>query len=84
MTTSAAATFGTLLAVTAGIMNGVSMLPMRYLGKWEWENVWLAFILIGCVFLPFTIVCFTVSAPVALLILAPATATAAAVICGAL
>jgi len=35
---------GSLLAILSGLMNGSFTLPMRFLGRWEWENVWSLFI----------------------------------------
>jgi L-rhamnose-H+ transport protein len=55
---------------------------MRYLGKWEWENVWLLFILVCCLIVPITVVSLTVSAPLAIISLAPSSAVMAAVVCG--
>jgi L-rhamnose-H+ transport protein len=43
---------GGLLAILSGAMNGSFTLPMRFLGKWEWENVWSLFILFSCLVLP--------------------------------
>jgi L-rhamnose-H+ transport protein len=34
---------GILFGVTAGLVNGVFLLPMRYTRKWAWENTWLIF-----------------------------------------
>jgi len=33
-------------------MNGSFTLPMRFLGRWEWENVWSLFIAGACLLLP--------------------------------
>lgn len=38
--------------IAAGVMCGVFALPMKYLGKWAWENVWAVFILVSCVLMP--------------------------------
>jgi L-rhamnose-H+ transport protein len=83
MTTSIA-TLGAILAVISGIMNGVFALPMRFLGRWDWENVWLPYILVACLIMPATVVCFTVSAPLALLAASPLSAVVAALVCGSL
>jgi L-rhamnose-H+ transport protein len=83
MNTSTAA-LGALLALLSGVLNGVSMLPMRYLGKWEWENVWLLYILFACVLMPVTMVVFTVHDPIQLLALAPLGAMLGAVVGGGL
>ncbi len=47
---------GVLLAVVSGIMNGSFTLPMRFLGRWEWENVWSLFIAISCLVMPTAII----------------------------
>lgn len=43
---------GSSLAILSGLMNGSFTLPMRFLGRWEWENVWSLFILSSCLLLP--------------------------------
>lgn len=43
---------GSLLAILSGLMNGSFTLPMRFLGRWEWENVWILFILGSCLIMP--------------------------------
>jgi L-rhamnose-H+ transport protein len=40
-------------------MNGSFTLPMRYLGRWSWENVWALFILVSCVIMPIAIAWIT-------------------------
>jgi L-rhamnose-H+ transport protein len=46
---------GITFAIIAGIMNGIFTLPMRYMGRWSWENVWGLFILVSCVLMPIVI-----------------------------
>ena len=48
--------FGALLALLSGAMNGLFTLPMRFLGRWSWENVWSVFIAGACVLMPVGIV----------------------------
>jgi L-rhamnose-H+ transport protein len=43
---------GSMLAIMSGMMNGSFTLPMRFLGRWEWENVWSLFIAGSCLLLP--------------------------------
>lgn len=50
---------GALLAILSGVMNGSFTLPMRFLGRWEWENVWSIFIVSSCLVLPVVIVSST-------------------------
>src|ERR1035437_6951497 len=47
---------GALLAILSGMMNGSFTLPMRFLGRWEWENVWSLFIVVSCLLMPAAIV----------------------------
>jgi len=47
---------GSLLAILSGIMNGSFTLPMRFLGRWEWENVWSLFIAVSCLLMPTAII----------------------------
>ncbi|HKS74146.1 MAG TPA: L-rhamnose/proton symporter RhaT [Terriglobales bacterium] len=80
--TSSALGLGLALAVISGLMNGTFTLPMRYLGRWSWENVWALFILIACVLMPVVIATATVSRLGEVLRQAPVHAIAMAVICG--
>jgi L-rhamnose-H+ transport protein len=50
---------GALLALLSGVMNGLFTMPMRFLGRWSWENVWSVFIIGACLLLPAGIVAFT-------------------------
>ena len=43
---------GVLLGLLAGLVNGIFLLPMRYLRKWEWENTWLIFTILSTGVLP--------------------------------
>jgi len=65
---------GALLAILSGMMNGSFTLPMRFLGKWDWENVWTLFIVVSCLLLPAAIV--TVIAPRSWTIIGQAPASA--------
>jgi len=65
---------GALLAILSGLMNGSFTLPMRFLGRWEWENVWGLFIVVSCLLLPAAIV--SVIAPQSWIIIAHAPAHA--------
>lgn len=51
-----AVAFGALLALLSGAMNGLFTLPMRFLGRWSWENVWIVFIAGACLLLPVVLV----------------------------
>jgi len=74
--------WGILLAIISGMMNGTFTLPMRFLGRWSWENVWAVFILISCIAMPIAIAAATVSHLRETLSIAPAPAVAAAVLTG--
>jgi len=43
MINSSVVGLGILLAAVSGLMNGTFTLPMRYLGRWSWENEWSDF-----------------------------------------
>lgn len=62
---------GALLAILSGVMNGSFTLPMRFLGRWEWENVWSLFIVSSCLLLPVAIVSATAPGSWAILVGAP-------------
>ncbi len=47
---------GVLFAVLSGIANGLFSAPMKIIRRWKWENIWLVFILVACVAMPFAIV----------------------------
>jgi L-rhamnose-H+ transport protein len=49
-----------LLIVSAGLMQGTFVLPMKYTRKWAWENTWLAFCVFGFVVLPLILAMATV------------------------
>ena len=65
---------GALLAILSGLMNGSFTLPMRFLGRWEWENVWSVFIVVSCLLMPAAIV--TLMAPLSWGVIAAAPAHA--------
>jgi len=64
--------WGSFLAILSGLMNGSFTLPMRFLGRWEWENVWSLFILVSCLLLPTTLI--TIIAPQSWFVIAHAPA----------
>jgi L-rhamnose-H+ transport protein len=63
---------GALLAILSGLMNGSFTLPMRFLGRWEWENVWSVFIAVSCLVMPAVIVTLMAPASWGVLAAAPA------------
>jgi L-rhamnose-H+ transport protein len=62
---------GALLALLSGTMNGLFTLPMRFLGRWAWENVWSVFIVGACLVLPAVIVTGMAPASWGILVHAP-------------
>ncbi len=72
---------GVLLALLSGLMNGSFTLPMRFLGRWEWENVWGLFIFLACLLMPAVVV--NVTAPQSWEILSRAPAHAVEIAIGA-
>ncbi len=73
---------GALLAVLSGLMNGSFTLPMRFLGRWEWENVWALFIIVSCLLMPAAIVTAMAPRSWGILVHAPAEALWIAVLTG--
>jgi L-rhamnose-H+ transport protein len=73
---------GLLLVLVAGSMCGVFALPMRFMGRWSWENVWAIFILIACVGLPVVVTWSTAGNFVPVLRATPGHAVAAACLTG--
>jgi L-rhamnose-H+ transport protein len=56
----------------SGLMNGTFTLPMRYLGRWSWENVWSIFVVVACLIMPPVMMLLTVAHPWQVLAAAPA------------
>lgn len=61
MGTGSIVVWGIGLAILSGVMNGTFTLPMRFLGRWSWENVWALFIVLSCVAMPAVVAAGTVS-----------------------
>lgn len=51
---------GLALAIFGGIMVGNCMVPLKYLRRWRWENVWIVFSLVALVLVPWTFALFRV------------------------
>lgn len=73
---------GVVLAIVSGVMNGSFTLPMRFLGQWEWENVWSLFIVSSCLVLPVAIISLTAPHSWTLLAGAPTHAVWMAIVTG--
>ncbi len=55
-TTGSMLAMGIGCTLVAGITCGLYMLPMRYLGRWSWENLWVIFMPVSCVLMPIVLV----------------------------
>jgi L-rhamnose-H+ transport protein len=73
---------GALLAMISGLMNGSFTLPMRFLGRWDWEHVWSLFIVFSCLMMPTAIISLIAPQSWFLIAHAPATALLIAVAAG--
>ncbi len=73
---------GILLAVVSGIMNGSFTLPMRFLGRWNWEHVWSLFIAVSCLLMPAMIISIEAPQSWAIIAHAPAHAVMIAALTG--
>ena len=51
---------GLTAAVLAGVLQGLFAVPMKYARRWNYENIWLIFSLVGMVFLPWMLTVATV------------------------
>ncbi|MGH9397618.1 MAG: L-rhamnose/proton symporter RhaT [Terriglobia bacterium] len=80
--TTSVLVLGITFAIISGIMNGTFSLPMRYLGRWSWENVWAMFIVVSCVIMPIVIVVVTVPGFAHVLASAPPRAVVMACVTG--
>ncbi len=77
-----AVAWGIFLAVLSGLMNGTFTLPMRFLGRWSWENVWALFIVVSCLVMPLVFAAASVSQPAEVFRAAPSRAVLIALITG--
>jgi L-rhamnose-H+ transport protein len=73
---------GVSLAAVSGLMNGSFTLPMRFLGRWDWEHVWSLFILVSCLLMPGAIISIVAPQSWGILPHAPASALVIAVLTG--
>jgi L-rhamnose-H+ transport protein len=53
-------TSGLMLIILGGTLQGSFMLPMKYTGKWNWENTWLSYSFMAYAVLPWLIALLTV------------------------
>jgi L-rhamnose-H+ transport protein len=52
---------GAGLVLTAGVLQGVFAVPMKFARRWNYENIWLVFALTGLVIFPWLLTAITVS-----------------------
>jgi L-rhamnose-H+ transport protein len=51
---------GYLLVISAGILQGAFVFPMKFTKKWVWEDIWLVFATTGYLIFPWLIALFTI------------------------
>jgi L-rhamnose-H+ transport protein len=51
---------GVVLSLVAGILNGSFATPTKYVRKWEWENIWPVWAVVGMFIFPWIIVLATI------------------------
>jgi len=71
------------MTLVAGLLAGNSMLPMKFVKRWQWENTWLVFSLVSLVLIPWALACGLVNGLGALYASLPASAYAAPLLFGA-
>jgi L-rhamnose-H+ transport protein len=73
---------GVALAVLSGLFNGLFTTPMRLEMRWQWENIWIVFIVVSCLVMPAAMVTFSSPEWVRILGQAPRYAVLSAVMFG--
>ena len=58
---------GHLLVISAGILEGAFVFPMKFTKKWAWENIWLVFAGTGYLIWPWLFAFFTIPHPFVIL-----------------
>lgn len=71
------------MTLVAGLLAGNSMLPMKFLRRWQWENTWLIFSLVSLVLIPWALAFAMVDKLGLLYASLPASAFAAPLLFGA-
>jgi L-rhamnose-H+ transport protein len=51
---------GVVLSLVAGILNGSFAAPTKYVRKWQWENIWSVWAVVGMFLFPWTIAFLTI------------------------
>lgn len=58
MTSTFASSF--VLVCLGGVLTGIFTLPMKYLARWRWENIWLVYALSALVVIPTAVIALVV------------------------
>jgi L-rhamnose-H+ transport protein len=51
---------GAAIVLVAGILQGLFAVPMKFARRWNYENIWLVFALVGLVIFPWVLTLATV------------------------
>lgn len=54
---------GVVLSLVAGILNGSFAAPTKYAKKWQWENIWSVWAVVGMFIFPWVIAFLTIPRP---------------------
>lgn len=73
---------GFAVVVLAGVLNGSFAVPMKWTRRWAWENVWLAWSIVGLLVLPLSLTVATVPGIVNLYLRSEPVILAAVIGCG--
>jgi L-rhamnose-H+ transport protein len=49
-----------MVTLISGVLQGTMLTPMKYLRKWEWENIWIVFAFSGYMLLPWVFAALTI------------------------
>ncbi len=77
-----AISLGLSLAVVSGLAGGTFTLPMRFLSRWSWENVWAVYAVVAFLVMPLAVLFLTVGNPLQTLASAPVRAEIIALFTG--
>jgi L-rhamnose-H+ transport protein len=74
---------GLALAAVSGVFDGSTALPLHFVKRWRWENVWLVFSLFGMILVPWLVASFVLPNPLTIYASAPRNALIAILCFGA-
>src|SRR5690242_6095609 len=69
---------GIALAIICGVCNGLIPAPMKIMSRWQWENIWIVFVVVSCLVMPAMVVQFSTPGWMSVLETAPLGARSAA------